>query len=299
MAANAGAFIELPLVDFGQPDALLGIGLDEGLSVAGLAVLRNHSLRSELMDGMFAVCRQFFDGPEETKRAVSWPGDGRWRGWFAVAEMVDCADVELVERLEYGRADLYADDGPPPWPSEPPGLRRVWTEYYLEVEGILARLLRCASLRGRIGTDIVDAWASRHESNLSANCYLNYDVPGDLPGMKPHTDFGGLTVLAADGSWPRFEAFVNGAWHPIAFGRHDLVLQVGDLLSAAADGRWPATMHRVSYERGSEAAGGLQPRRISLAYFHIPDPAAVLPANSVLPNATTVGDYIRSRMLSY
>jgi isopenicillin N synthase-like dioxygenase len=299
VAADVGGFAEIPIVDYGLTDSKLGRRLDEALSDAGLAILRNHPLGAGMMDGMFSTCRQFFSASDEVKRAVTWPGDGRWRGFFAVEEGSDSGEVELVERLEYGRADLYDDDGRPGWPLEPAHLRQVWREYYLGIEGIIARLFRCASLTGAIESVIIEAWTDRHESNLSANCYLNREMPAGVLGMKPHTDFGGLTVLAADDSWPHFEAFIGDAWRLVAFEPHDVVLQVGDLLSAASDGRWAATLHRVSYDRGSSDVPDSARRRISLAYFHIPDESSTLASNSVLPTTTTVGDYIRSRMLSY
>jgi isopenicillin N synthase-like dioxygenase len=290
---------EIPVVEYGLSDSTLGRRLDEALGVAGLAILRNHPLRRELMDEMFVACRQFFSAPEGVKSAVAWPGDGRWRGFFAVEESSNSGEVELVERLEYGRPDLYDVAGSPGWPAEPVRLRHVWSEYYLGIESIIARLLRCASLNGVLEAAIIEAWSDRHESNLSANCYLNHQASAGVLGMKPHTDFGGLTVLAADGSWPHFEAFIGDAWRLVAFEPHDVVLQVGDLLSAASDGRWPATLHRVSYDYDSSDAPDSAGRRISLAYFHIPDASSTLAPNSVLPVATTVGEYIRSRMLSY
>jgi isopenicillin N synthase-like dioxygenase len=285
---------DVTVVDFRQPDTELADALDATLSATGVAIAVHHGIPPKQIDDVMSSTRVFFGMPYTDKAAVRWPGKGRWRGYFPV----NGGDGELVERLEYGRRDIELKGDSPGWPAKPSGLLSSWIEYYHSLEGLVSRFFRVISRLPFLCEDFLTSWIDGHESNLSANYYLSSAGVADLPGMKAHTDFGGVTILAADGSWPRLQICHDSKWQTVEFDRYSLLIQAGDLLSALTSNRWKASLHRVIYPAETRHAI-TELRRISLAYFHIPQATSLVPlAVGVQPNMN-VEQYIQHRMESY
>jgi isopenicillin N synthase-like dioxygenase len=90
-------------------------------------------------------------------------------------------------------------------------------------------------------------------------------VLDDQFGIGPHTDYGILTVLLADGT-PGLEVLAaDGHWRPVHTVPGALVVNIADMLAQWTNDHWRSTLHRVQAVR---PRGGQPVRRRSLPFFH-------------------------------
>ena len=150
------------------------------------------------------------------------------------------------------------------------------------------------------------AWTDEHFANLVANHYLPHPEP-PAPGQTrvgPHTDRGGITLLAADEAPGGLEVRPPGGdLLPVVIPADAFVVQAGDLRSRWTNHRIPANVHRVVNPPPEVAATA---SRLALVYFHYPRlDAVVAPAPSCLatceggPEPTSAGEHLRRRQEAF
>ncbi|MBL8698874.1 MAG: isopenicillin N synthase family oxygenase [Alphaproteobacteria bacterium] len=271
----------------------------------GFFYVRNHGVPQPVVDRMFATSKAFFALPPETKAGVTI--NEIHRGWLAVgqAKMYAGAKIDLKESFLWG-LELGADDpdvkagkklmGPNQWPSFMPEMREALSTYYDGILGCGRRLLRGFALSLNRPADF---FASHFAKPLARGSAIYYPPqPPDLGetqfGVAPHTDYGGLTLLAQDMTGGLQVLNKAGEWvtaHPIP---GTLVINVGDLMARWTNNRFSSNAHRVVNTSGRE--------RYSVAVFFDPafdtviDPRDLLddPTTAKYP-ATTCGEYIVGR----
>jgi isopenicillin N synthase-like dioxygenase len=309
--AKTIAVEEIPVIDVsglaGAPDEREAVAaqMREAAERIGFFYVRNHGVPQDLVDEVFATSKRFFALPPETKSGVTI--DAIHRGWLAVgqAKMYAGAKIDLKESFLWG-LELPADDpdvlagkklmGPNNWPGFMPEMRHVLSRYYDEILACGRRLLRGFAL----GLGRPDGFFEGHFAKPLARGALVYypPQPPDLGeqqfGVAPHTDYGGLTLLAQDMTGGLQVLNKAGEWvtaHPIP---GTLVINVGDLMARWSNNRFSSNAHRVINTSGRE--------RYSVAVFFDPafdtviDPRDLLddPSTAKYP-ATTCGEYIVGR----
>lgn len=103
---------------------------------------------------------------------------------------------------------------------------------------------------------------------------------------------GGLQLLRRD-----------GVWVEVAVPRGALLFNLGSLLTRWTNGRWASTLHRVACPPPAQLPA---PRRMSVAFFHKPNAAAVVApvaacvdaAHPPAFEARTAGELTRSGILA-
>ena len=271
----------------------------------GFFYVRNHGVERALTARAFAASRTFFALPEAEKRRVEI--DGRHRGFLAVgqAKMYASAKIDLKESYLWG-LELGPDDpdvragkplmGPNNWPAAMPDLQREFTAYYLAILDCGRRLLR--GLAASLGRP-TEFFAPAFAKPLARGSAIYYppqqpDLGESQFGVAPHTDYGGLTLLAQHEIGGLQVLAKSGAWvtaHPIP---DTLVVNIGDLMARWTNNRFSSTAHRVINESGRE--------RYSIAVFFDPhfdtvvDPRDLLddPESAKYP-PITCGAYILER----
>jgi len=303
---------DIPVLDV----AALGSGDGAAIAAAGAAMraaaerigffyVRNHGVDRAVRERAFAASRTFFALPEAEKRRVEV--DARHRGFLAVgqAKMYASAKIDLKESYLWG-LELGADDpdvragkplmGPNNWPGFLPELQRDFYAYYLEILDCGRRLLR--GLAASLGRP-ADFFAPAFAKPLARGSAIYYppqqpDAGESQFGVAPHTDYGGLTLLAQDDVGGLQVHAKSGGWvtaHPIP---DTLVVNIGDLMARWTNNRFASTPHRVVNASGRE--------RYSIAVFFDPhfdtlvDPRDLLddPATAKHP-PITCGAYILER----
>ncbi|WP_349879209.1 2OG-Fe(II) oxygenase family protein [Micromonospora sp. HUAS YX12] len=255
---------------------------------SGFFVVVGHGVSEHTISRMYEVCRAFFAQPAELKDEVrNDPRDPLQRGFgrYPALEMF-CAT-----RLgEDAPADTPPDapgalEGPNRWPALP-GFREAYWAYYMAVEGLALELMRLVALALGLPSDWFDDKFDRHMTPLAVNYYLPRDTP-PRPGEvrnDPHTDFGTVTVLYQDdapgGLQVRDEA---GNWLDVPPIPGSFVINLGRLMTMWTNDRWTSTVHQVVYPPAAQA----HLDRISIAFFHQPNPDAVV---SCIPTCTSADD---------
>ena len=238
----------------------------------GFVVITNTALRKEDVEQVVAAYRRFFHLPEAQKAAVDMSRTGSNRGWGAPrSEQVDPqANPDYKEVFDCG-FDLPPDDpqahlsvyAPNLWP-DLPGFRDTVQGYYRAACGVAMDVLRVIAAAIGETLEYFDDKFSRPMALLRGNFYpARPDWAGDKDfGIAAHTDYGCLTLLAADGV-PGLEVQArDGSWMPVTAEPGEFVINFGEMMEMWTGGRVRATLHRVK---------GTAEERISVPLFFNPD----------------------------
>lgn len=238
----------------------------------GFVVITNTALRKEDVQQVVAAYRSFFHLTEAQKAAVDMSRTGSNRGWGAPqSEQVDPdANPDYKEVFDCG-FDLPPDDpqahlsvyAPNLWP-DLPGFRETVQGYYRAACGVAMDVLRVIAAAIGETPEYFDDKFSRPMALLRGNFYpARPDWAGDKDfGIAAHTDYGCLTLLAADGV-PGLEVQArDGSWMPVTAEPGEFVINFGEMMEMWTGGRVRATLHRVK---------GTAEERISVPLFFNPD----------------------------
>ena len=113
---------------------------------------------------------------------------------------------------------------------------------------------------------------------------INYPAPAAPPEpgqlrAGAHTDYGTLTILRAENVVGGLQVQTRaGEWVDVSVPPEAFVVNLGDMLMRWTNDRWRSTLHRVV---NPPLSAGAASRRQSLAFFHNPNPDALI---ECLPN---------------
>ena len=239
----------------------------------GFFYVAQHGIPQATVDRAFAASKAFFSLPFERKADVKV--NGLHRGFIGMggAKMVGEKKPDLKESFVWG-LELPPEDpdvaagkslmGPNQWPDFAPELQGALYDYYLHTLDCGRRLLKgLAASLGRPHDFFEIAFAKP----LARGGSIYYppqpaDMGAEQFGVAPHTDYGGLTLLAQDGVGGLQVRSKSGEWltaHPIP---GTLVINVGDLMGRWTNDRFNSNSHRVVNASGRE--------RQSIAIFFDP-----------------------------
>jgi isopenicillin N synthase-like dioxygenase len=244
----------------------------------GFFIITEHGVDEQVIRRMYARSRAFFDLPLGEKTRVRTTGDQAGGLAYVPLSSESLAATrgepqpgDLKEALDFGPG--FMGDT---WPTNPSGLRAAWMDYYAAM-GRLARVLRgifaCA-----IGVQEhhFEAEFARHHSSLRVINYPDQAAdpqPGQLRAGA-HTDYGFLTVLRSEDSPGGLQVQVrDGGWTDVRAVPGAFIVNLGDALMRMTNDRWVSTPHRVVNPPRVRTSGT---RRQSMAFFHNPNPDAVV-----------------------
>jgi isopenicillin N synthase-like dioxygenase len=183
------------------------------------------------------------------------------------------------------------------WP-DVPGFRTTMLRYF-DALGVAARNVHRA-LAVDLGLP-PDYFAPFYERPLSALRVLHYPPhPGTFDGSQygagPHTDYGGITLLAQDATGGLEVRRRDGDWIPVAPVTGTFVCNIGDALMRWTNDVYVSNAHRVVNRSGRE--------RFSAAFFFEPNhdaliaciPSCAGPANPAKYPPIAFADLLRSRL---
>ncbi len=241
-----------------------------------------------------AAAERFFSAPPGVRARSEWAGDGMWAGYQPMPAG-DPDVLDHVDRFETTRQAMAVGEGEWPWRSDQAsGLRRALTEVAAICAALVSAAVREVSLNA--GHDAAKAqalWCEDDESTLVVNSYRSGlgRGSGDAVKMKPHADFGGLSLIFAAEGLESLEFETGSGWRPVSVpaglaGRAGVIL-IGQLFA-----HWLGTeapVHRVV-----QASGG---RRMSTVYFHQPGLDAVIDGPDGVP--VVAGEHIAAMQAYY
>lgn len=283
-----------------RPDAKLEHDLAKAAARLGVFRLVGHGVDVE---AMLAASRSFFKLPEDVKlAAVSPHGSGGFsRGYIPVGGESGLASFfELKEGFCYGwpweRSNSTPSNpiaAPNTWPvldplrsePEPTTLNvSLWQQtllgYFADSISISTAVSRAlaSSMRASVTASDIDNLLAGGDT-YSLMRLFHYLAADQLPsiargknrtGSSPHTDWHVLTVILQDTTGGLQVQDGRGHWLDVPAHAGELIVLVGDYMSALSGGRYHAPVHRVLLP-----PTGLE--RYSYTLFHYPRFDALVP----------------------
>ncbi|MER5638811.1 2-oxoglutarate and iron-dependent oxygenase domain-containing protein [Kitasatospora sp. NPDC002227] len=288
-ATVVGGYV--PVIDLSGTDTPAGRlaaarAIGAACETSGFFTVVGHGVGQELIDRMYETSRAFFELPAEAKAEVAVvPGSN---GFYASA---GCGSKSCGVEAPPDLAEVYSasvrGDGVTPrpdaayatvpwqaanrWPEAPAGFREVYREYGEAMERLAGGLIRLFALALGLDEGFFDDKTDRHASTVSANYYYPLTEPpmdGQLR-KGPHADWGNMTILYQDAAGGLQVERPGHGWCDVPYTRGSFVVNIGDMMEFWTGGRWVSTMHQVTNPAVGEGRA-----RISLPFFHIPNPDA-------------------------
>ncbi|MCZ8131591.1 MAG: hypothetical protein O9284_09865 [Steroidobacteraceae bacterium] len=218
----------------------------------GFAVVADHGLPTETIDGCLARFREFFAWPTDRKMAYHVPGTGGARGYtpFGVETAKDARHFDLKEFWHVGRElppdhryRRYMPDNL--WVREIEGFRDYTLGAYEALDALGRKLLRAIARFLGLADDYFDDKVALGNSVLRV---LHYPpVEGAPEGVRSgaHEDINAITLLLGAEEAGLQIKDRDGRWLPINPPPGCIVVNVGDMLQRLTNHRLPSTTHRV------------------------------------------------------
>jgi isopenicillin N synthase-like dioxygenase len=301
----------IPVIDVGalagdDIDAIraTGLAMRHASETIGFFYVKNHGISGMVICEAFRSSQTFFRWPHEKKSAYAV--NGLHRGFIGTggATMVGEKKPDLKESFVWGLelpetdSDVVAGKplmGPNQWPKGFPEFRRDIYAYYTAACGLGERLLKGLAVSLDQSPDTFAKAFSKPLARGGTIFYPSQTVDeNDRFGVAPHTDYGGLTLLAQDNVGGLEVKALNGEWVKAVPMPGTIVVNVGDLMGRWTNDRFHSNSHRVVNASGRE--------RQSIAVFFDPHPDTVIDPADLLADRSsakyppiTCGDYILDR----
>jgi len=284
------AQLACPPIDLSLPDPAAAAAIDATCKDLGFFVVTGHGVPQPVSDEAYHQALAFFDLPVSAKVAVARPSPSVSRGYNRMADQNHAASFgesgapDLQESFAIGPTrkvgqptGVLAGFAPEAYaanliPSQPASLGPALSAYYAAMEGLAERLLSlCAMALGAEPNYFVRR-CDQHASILRMVHYpaqTTAPLPGQLRAGA-HTDFGTLTILKTDNAPGGLQVRDrDDSWLDVVVPPGSYVVNVGDLMRRWSNDRWTSSVHRVV---NPPADAGPQGRRLSMVFFHEPNP---------------------------
>ena len=233
---------------------LTGFSAAIGASFAryGFAIVADHDLTPDLVEGALARTKAFFALPDDIKRKYHQAGGGGARGYtpFGIETAKGADHFDLKEFWHMGR-DLaqghpYGAYMPPNvWPSEIEGFETYVGGLYRALDQLGLKILRAIALHLGLPLGFFDEKVALGNSVLRL---LHYPpVPAEATGVRAgaHEDINVITLLLGAEEAGLEVLDRDGAWLPIQPPPGAVVCNIGDMLQRLTNHVLPSTTHRV------------------------------------------------------
>src|SRR3954463_5225634 len=273
----------------------------------GFAVIADHGMPDEKVEGAIAETKKFFALPEQTKLHYKLPVAGQ-RGYtpFGVETAKGNAHFDLKEFWHVGR-DLpaghpFRDHMPDNvWPAEVAGFKETFEELYASFESTGLKILRAIARYLDIDEDY---FIDTVRDGNSVMRLLHYPPIAGEPGSNvragAHEDINTITLLLGAEEAGLELLTRDGRWIPVAPRPGELVVNIGDMLQRLTNGLLRSTTHRVVNPMPDRASKA----RYSMPFFlHFrsdflidPLPGTVPPGEQPKWPPVTANDYLQERL---
>ena len=234
----------------------------------GFFTVVGHGVPLALIHSTNATAQAFFDLPlEEKLKVLARPAFGYMpmEAENLSASLGAKAHSDLKETLNLKLPVESAS-----WPQNPPELILTCEQYFRAMLALSGTILHLFALALNLREDFFDDKVDRPNAVLRL---INYPpVSGAQPGQMgagEHTDYGTLTILWSEQSRGLQVRTRSGEWLDVEASPESFVINIGDLMANWTNDRWISTLHRVTPRVN-------QGRRQSIAFFHNPNPDALI-----------------------
>ena len=218
----------------------------------GFAVVANHGLPQDLIDGVLAGFREFFGWPMNAKLRYHVPGQGGARGYtpFGIETAKGAAHHDLKEFWHAGRelppGHRYREFMPDNlWVAEIAGFRPGVLDLWERFDVLGRELLAAIALHLGLPPRWFDDKVGEGNSVLRVIHYPPVAAGGSGQRAGAHEDINVITLLlgAEEAGLQLLDR--DGRWLDVNPAPGTLVCNVGDMLQRLTNHVLPSTTHRV------------------------------------------------------
>ncbi|CAM0913050.1 unnamed protein product [Alopecurus aequalis] len=233
----------------------------------GLFLAVGHGMEPSFLGEVMNVTREFYKLPLEEKQKYSNFVDGkefRMEGYgndmvISEKQTLDwCDRFYLVVEPESRR--IYTL-----WPTQPTSFRDILCEYTARCREItnliLENLAKLLNLQEGYFVSMLDENAVTY---ARFNYYPHCPKPGQVFGLKPHSDATVITIVFIDETVSGLQMQKEGVWYNVPIIPNALLVNMGDAVEIVSNGFFKSPVHRVVTNAEKE--------RLSLVMFYSMDP---------------------------
>ncbi|HEV8032724.1 MAG TPA: 2-oxoglutarate and iron-dependent oxygenase domain-containing protein [Stellaceae bacterium] len=287
----AEAAAKIPVIDFGplfagEPGALARVAREVGYACEniGFFYALNHGVPEALIDRAFAASRHFHALPLEEKLELRLNENNI--GYLPInASVQGASTVHKATRPNQNESFFISHDrgadhpdviagmplrGRNQWPALLPDIREPMTTYFHALGAMCDRMLPVFAVALGMPADFFARFFTNEgHANLRFLHYPPQD-PGEdnLFGQAPHTDNSFMTALARTDVPGLAVRLPSGEWFPPPVIPGTFLINLGNIMRRWSNDRFLSTPHGVLNDSGAD--------RYSIAYFHSPNPDAVI-----------------------
>ncbi|KAG8374689.1 hypothetical protein BUALT_Bualt10G0022000 [Buddleja alternifolia] len=299
--------LQLPIIDLASSDRRSAVhSIRQACLECGFFYIINHGVDEKLLQKVLQGSKLFFSLPIEEKMKLARK---EHRGYTTLyAENLDPSSTSTGDSKESfyigPLEDMTADGQLNQWPSEEvlPSWRFTMEDYYKQVLNAGERLISLIALALNLEESFFYDIGAFNPPNAFLRL-LHY--PGELGssdeetfGASAHSDYGMITLLAADGVGGlqvcREKLEEPRIWEDVHYITGAFIINIGDMMERWTNCLFRSTLHRVM-PTGQE--------RYSVAFFLDPNPDCVVECLKSCCNESTPprfspirsGEYLNER----
>ncbi|MEO5724383.1 MAG: 2-oxoglutarate and iron-dependent oxygenase domain-containing protein [Ilumatobacteraceae bacterium] len=252
-------------------------------SLATGFVYTSHDVSEDLLDSAYAMLREFFELPQETKQQYTAPETHGQTGYTGLlVETAAASDVpDWKEMLNWGRTlpvghplrDRHPHRyGPQVLPEQAvPGITAVLNHFHDSIENLQRRFLRVIAEGIGCHESLFDEMTTNGATLTRA---IRYPPMTESPGgthvwAGAHGDINLITALPR-ATAPGLQVSVGGNWVDAVAPDGQVIINTGMMLERLTNGVIPTGVHRVV------ASPGFTGERYSVVQFCHPTPWTLL-----------------------
>lgn len=277
-----------------------------GLKDYGFIILKDHTIEQKKIDKAYALVKEFFDLPLETKLKYQGNNGGQ-RGYtpFKTEHAKNNKNPDLKEFWHVGRelVSTSAYKGIYPenvWPSEVAELKKTFIELFEAMDSTSILLLETIGK----GLDLPQDYFTKmiHDGNSIIRMIHYPPTKGEdtknSVRAAAHEDINLITMLvgATDSGLQLLER--DGSWLDVESRPGEIVVDTGDMMSRITNNLLPSTTHRVINPSDDGSA------RFSMPFFVHPHsnamlrciPSCVKNGDRVADDDIRAGDFLNQRL---
>ena len=266
-------------VDYNSPSA--SIDLSTSLHNTGFAVVENHPISSNLIDGVYQDWKDYFAGEDKHDDLFDLKDQD---GYFPYKSENASGSTEKDLKEFY---HIY------PWGRYPSTISKKTKDLYKELLRVGSTLLSWidketpSDIRSKFSMPLSDMINDCQNNLLRVINYPSLsgqENPGAIRAAA-HCDINLITVLVA-GSQPGLQVMSkSGDWVDVKCDRRLIIVNNGDMLKECSSGYYPSTVHRVV----NPSQNSNLPRLSMPMFIHPRDEV-------VLSDRYTGGSYLEERL---
>ncbi|NUM60099.1 MAG: isopenicillin N synthase family oxygenase [Bdellovibrionaceae bacterium] len=259
------------------------LGLFNGIKDYGFIILKDHSVRTELIERAYEILERFFSQPVELKSKYISPRNDGQRGYTPFGKE-HAKDSQVMDLKEFWHVGRHHEGNPNIWPEEMPEFKLIFSQLYTELENAGITMMEALTGPLNVEKDFFKKMVTNGESILRL---LHYPPIGDSVDPRclrsaPHEDINFITILPSATASGLQLKDRNGEWLDVVSDPHTLVVDAGDMLARLTNDVIPSTTHQVV-----NTPEGKYKSRFSMPFFMHPISEASL---KCLPSCKSKGE---------